>query len=179
MNLYLMCHTDAIPTGEHGVTEDEDRPLSERGLQQVDLLARGILRLELPLEMILHSPLRRAVQTARELHQRLASPQLKSADCKPLAPGHARKKLSKELLKLDAQHLLLVGHQPDLAEYAAWLTGNKDAQIELAPGGLACIACAGAPRKGVGKLLWLVTPEWLTAATSPPKRTGDPAPSRP
>jgi phosphohistidine phosphatase len=179
MNLYLMCHAEAIPPTEHEGTDDEDRPLSERGLQQVELLARGILRLELPLEMILHSPLRRATQTATELYQRLARPQLKLADCEPLASGYSRKKKTKELLKLDVQHLLLIGHEPDLSAYAAWLIGCKEAQLELVTGGIACIACPGVPEKGAGKLLWLVTPEWLTAATSSPKRTGDSGVFRP
>ena len=47
-----------------------------------------------------------------------------------------------------------------VAEYAAWLIGNKKAQLDLAKAGVAHIICPDGPRKGEGTLDWLVTPAW-------------------
>ena len=40
-------------------------------------------------------------------------------------------------------------------------SSSKDAQINLAKAGVACVTC-DEPRKGVGTLVWLVAPEWLS-----------------
>jgi phosphohistidine phosphatase SixA len=53
-----------------------------------------------------------------------------------------------------------VGHQPDLSEYAAWLIGDKKAQVNLAKAGAAFIECEAGPSKGGGVLTWLITPAW-------------------
>ena len=39
MFLFFVRHADAVPVGEPGVTTDEERPLSAKGLDQARLLA--------------------------------------------------------------------------------------------------------------------------------------------
>ena len=84
--------------------------------------------------------------------------------CEALAPemGQARK-VTKFLFKLTANSVALVGHMPDLAEYAAWLLGSKKVQIAIAKAGVVKIECDSVPDKGAGTLTWLITPEWYTA----------------
>jgi phosphohistidine phosphatase SixA len=79
-----------------------------------------------------------------------------------LTPGSKRKRLARALLSLEEESVGLVGHQPDLGEFTAWLIGDSDVHIELAKAGIAYVRCEGAPTKGGGELVWLVTPEWLT-----------------
>jgi phosphohistidine phosphatase SixA len=62
---------------------------------------------------------------------------------------------------LPGERIAIVGHQPDLGRYAAWLIGSKKAQIELAKGGVAGIRFPAEPRKGEGALFCLMDPEWF------------------
>src|SRR5262249_682483 len=71
------------------------------------------------------------------------------------------KKLAKCLLKLEADNLLLVGHEPDLGQHTAWLIGSKKVRVDFAKAGIAWVECDSAPQKGAGALRWLVTPKWL------------------
>lgn len=160
MNIYLVRHADAVPVGEAGVTTDEERPLSTRGNEQVAILADALMRHGIVIDRIVSSPLRRAVQTAEELRRHL-SLQPEVLLCEQLAPGQSSKRLAKYLQKLEGNHVVLVGHEPDLSQHTAWLIGSKKAALEFAKSGIANVACDGNPAKGTGTLVWLVTPEWL------------------
>jgi phosphohistidine phosphatase len=168
MNLYLVRHADAIPLGEQGVSTDEERPLSERGVKQVERLAQGLKRLGIPVDRIFTSPLRRAVQTAEELCRGLQLNPAQLTSCDELAPGQSAKKLAKFLLKAEGENHLLVGHEPELGQHTAWLIGDKEARIAFAKSGVACVTCDGVPQKGSGTLCWLLTPKWLTALSATP-----------
>jgi phosphohistidine phosphatase len=162
MDLYVIRHAHALSLGERGITEDEERPLSEQGEQQAVQLAAGLQRRGVKIDVLLTSPLLRARQTAEAL-VRLGPPLVgEMQTCDELAPGGKRKRLARTLLGLDRPAVGLVGHQPDLGEFTAWLIGDRDARLELAKAGVAYVRCDGAPTKGGGALVWLVTPEWLT-----------------
>jgi phosphohistidine phosphatase len=163
MNLYLLRHADALSLGERGVTADEERPLSERGVLQAEQLAMGLARLGVALDKILTSPLRRALQTAEVLSRKLERPGLETNVCSQLAPGQSTKKLTKLLLRTDADNLILVGHEPDLSRHTAWLIGSKQTRLEYSKGAMAHVSCDAIPHKGSGTLLWLITPQWLQA----------------
>jgi phosphohistidine phosphatase SixA len=103
----------------------------------------------------------RARQTAEELLRSLQEPGAELLTCDALEPGGSPKKLAKFLRQLDDEHVALVGHEPDLGRYTAWLIGSKRARIEFAKAGIACVACDEPPRRGRGVLLWLLTPAWI------------------
>jgi phosphohistidine phosphatase len=161
MNVYLLRHAHALDIGEQGIQTDEERPLSDQGKQQVELVADAITRVGLKFDQVLTSPLRRALETAQELARHLEMPESVVVPSKQLEPGVSSKKLMKRLRSLEATDVLLVGHAPDLNEHAAWLLGSKRAQVEIAKAGLAFIRCEESPRKGAGVLDWLLTPDLL------------------
>lgn len=162
MELYLIRHADALALGVGGTSSDAERPLSEEGVAQGRLLAEGLRRQGVQLELVLSSPLVRARQTAEEMLRYWAAPPRLQA-CEELAPGGRSRRLAKYLRGVDAERVALVGHQPDLGLHAAWLIGSKKAQIEVAKAGVLFIHCPGVPGKGCGELRWLVTPAWLTS----------------
>ena len=176
MNLYLLRHADAVPLGENGATSDEDRPLSDKGIEQAALLAQGLKHMNVVIDTIVSSPLLRTVQTAEELRRKLDSA-VEIQTCLPLVPGGTSKKLLKCLRKLGGENVLLVGHEPDLSRHLARLIGSKRTGLEFAKAGIACVSCDEAPRKGTGTLLWLVTPDWLRMPQSaaPTERGGSEA----
>jgi phosphohistidine phosphatase len=171
MNVYLLRHAHALPLGEQGAQSDEERPLSDEGRRQMALVADAVKRLGLKFDQVLSSPLRRAAETARELCRHLGLPDSALMMCDQLEPGVPSKKLMKRLRSLEANDVVLVGHTPDLPEHAAWLLGSKRTQLDIAKAGLACILCEAPPRKGVGTLVWLLTPELIEALAGGAKTT--------
>jgi phosphohistidine phosphatase len=161
MDLFLIRHGDAVPLGEQGINADEDRPLTERGKSQARVLALGLPRRGIRPALLLTSPLVRARQTAEEMLKHWPPPAPELQICEELVPGCKRRKLARTIEATKGDRIALMGHQPDLGEFAAWLVGGKNALIDFAKGGAAFIHCEGNPRKGAGTLLWLVTPEWL------------------
>jgi phosphohistidine phosphatase len=165
MDLFLIRHAEATPLGEEGVLDDAGRPLTPAGRERCKTLAKALQRIGVRLDCLASSPLLRAQQTAEELHAHWGEPRPVLDVCPALAPGAKPRKLARYLWKKSAGSIALVGHMPDLAEYAAWLIGSKKAQLELAKAGAARIECDKLPAKGSGTLTWLVTPEWCSAIT--------------
>jgi phosphohistidine phosphatase len=162
MDLYVIRHAEAVPLGEGGVIEDAARPLTAAGEEQVKTLAAAFERKNIRPGVVVSSPLLRARQTAEGLARQLGSPAPEVRMCEDLAPGGKRRRLNRFLKDLGAESVALVGHQPDLGEFTAWLIGSKKGEIDLEKAGVACIKCKTGPGRLRGSLLWLVTTQWLT-----------------
>jgi phosphohistidine phosphatase len=161
VDLYLIRHAEASPLGEQGIQADEDRPLTEAGQSQAGQVGSGLRgRGPLP-EVVLTSPLVRARQTAERLLAQWPAPAPELRLCDELAPGGKRRKLARALNDVGRERIALVGHEPDLSEWAAWLIGSRKARLDLPKAGVACIHCDGQVKKGGGTLVWLVPPDWL------------------
>jgi phosphohistidine phosphatase len=162
VNLYIIRHAEAVPLTAGGVNDDADRPLTERGHAQSRAVAAMLRRHNVPLDVILTSPLLRSRQTAQGVHDHGSEPRPAIQVCDELAPDVRPKKLARALRKLGGKtNVALVGHMPDLAVHLAWLIGGKRAQLGLDKAGVACVASPDPPDKGTGKLVWLVTPDWF------------------
>ena len=64
MNLYLMRHGIAVAAGDPSITQDSQRPLTNKGIKRIRRAARGLRRLGIDFDIILTSPILRARQTA-------------------------------------------------------------------------------------------------------------------
>lgn len=162
MKLYLIRHADAVPL-ELVTGDDAARPLTEAGIAQAKGLASALSRHGIALDAVATSPLLRATQTAEALMPLVingATP----VQLEWLAPGCRRRKLAKAIQALELQSLALVGHMPDLSDFAAWLIGSRKAHIDFAKAAVAHIVCEDGPEKGGGVLHWLLPPEWQSAA---------------
>lgn len=157
----MIRHADAVPAGEQGIDNDFDRPLTDKGKEQSQRLVAALKKRGIRLELLATSPLVRAKETADLLMQGddAVAPELEV--CDHLAPGGKRKKIASFLIATARNAIGLVGHQPDLGELAAWLIGSREANVAIGKGGIACISSTDAPGKGSGKLVALVTNEWL------------------
>ncbi|MBI3552624.1 MAG: histidine phosphatase family protein [Elusimicrobia bacterium] len=148
-----MRHGHAPSITEAGVTRDYDRPLSEQGRAAVKRMAAYLVEEGAKPSVILHSPLKRAVQTAETAAALLKPPPAKQA-FEPLSnllpPEPLLEKLKPELARHD--EVLAVGHQPQLGELAAHLAGRI---FELKPGGLIALDLGGE----TAKVLWSCNPQ--------------------
>ncbi len=161
MEIYVIRHADALALGERGITNDEDRPLSERGETQARVVGSGLRKRGIKLSTIVTSPLLRARQTAEEMLRVWTPPSPEIHVCPELAPAGKRKKLARFLKDLGGDEVALVGHQPDLGELTAWLIGSRKAHLDLSKAGVAHVSCPDGPGKGRGTLVLLLTPDWF------------------
>ncbi len=163
VDVYLIRHADALALGERGISDDEERPLSDQGEEEARAAAKMFQKRGIVLDRLYCSPLLRARQTAEGMLRLWARSDLELQTASALAPGAKPRKLARFLLKQEGEKVGLVGHMPHLAIVTGWLIGDKDVQIELAKAGVAYVRCGEAPGKGLGVLEWLVTPEWYSS----------------
>ena len=160
MDLYIVRHADAGDR-DNWEGDDADRPLTDLGRQQARALGEAFRRQGLAVEVVVSSPLTRTWQTAGEFRETAAPAGKEPELCDLLGPGALRRrKLTKFLAGVGAESLAVVGHDPDLPEYLAWLLGCDPEQVRLAKGGAALVRFDGEPAKGEGELAWVVTPAW-------------------
>jgi phosphohistidine phosphatase len=162
MELYVIRHAEAVALGEQGITEDSERPLTEQGERQAKALGAGLPAVGVQLELVLTSPLVRARQTADGLVEHWNAEGKPAIEvCEPLALAFKPRKLARAINAVDKQQLAIVGHEPSLSTWTAWLIGSRKAQLELKKAAVAKIQVDGAVAKGAGQLVWLVPPEWF------------------
>ncbi len=158
MRLLLVRHAEALPLSSDPGATDFHRPLTVLGRTQAQTLAQVIKNLGIPVTVIVTSPLVRAIETAERLLE--LTPGKEFVVTERLACGELKpKKLSKLAFELGGSPLL-VGHMPDIADYANWLIGAESGGVDFDKAAIACINCRYQIAKGGGQLEWLVPPNW-------------------
>lgn len=160
MKLYILRHGEAVERGDPKFKQDADRPLTVKGVQRTKLLAHTLRQLEIPLDVIFTSPLRRARETAEiierglRLHGRLEfTPHL--------APGGDAEKLLTQLnaLRPAPRSVLLVGHEPELSGLISLLaTGGPNLLLALKKGALCRLEVEHLRCGRCASLEWLLPP---------------------
>src|SRR5215472_15108102 len=119
MDLFVVRHAATVG-GRAGLTKAE-RGLSHRGREDAAAVARGLDRLGVRLDRLVHSPWRRAVETAEALTLLLDGETLVDAD---LLRGPSPALLS----RFDGRRVAVVGHRPNLGQLVSMLVlGGPDA----------------------------------------------------
>lgn len=160
MKLLLVRHGDALSAAaaQAAELEDADRPLTPAGEEQVRAMGRLLAGLVPELDGLLHSPLLRAEQTANLLAPYWPVAPIQS--CGALRDIAEPKAVVAALPPVNDGTVALVGHEPSLSGFAAWLTdGTAVPRFSLGKGGAALISCRNGITAGSGKLRWLLPPE--------------------
>lgn len=154
MILYFLRHGKA---GQPRAHDDDARELTSRGVAALRAAARLWRRLSLEPDVVISSPLPRALQTAELFVEGVALPNPPLVDDR-LRPGASWSDLAAAAAEHpDAQRVMFVGHEPDLSSAVEALTGAYS--IRLRKGGLAAVEFQGAPEPRSGELAWLVDPD--------------------
>ena len=163
MELLIVRHAIALERDTNRWPDDEERPLSARGMARARKAAVGLKALVAAPNRVLTSPLLRAAQTAAILAQVAGWP--KPTACRQLMPGIAPKELLALLGRSRDERLAVVGHEPGLgALLAACLPGAiAGAAFAFRKMGVALLEFQGAPRAGRGQIVWFVPPRLLRA----------------
>lgn len=164
MNLLLIRHAIAEDQDARRWPEDQDRPLTQRGIRRFRSAAIGLGTLAPEVDQLITSPFVRAHQTATILEDQLDWPE---PDVRPHLAGGAPLAGAVALLGQcePRSRIAVVGHQPTLSLLAAAYIGSPAARLTLdwRRGGVACIEFEGAPIAGGGTLRWFMPPRVMRA----------------
>ena len=164
MNLYFMRHGIAVAADDAEVTQDDKRPLTNKGMKRMRRAARGLRRLNIPFDAILTSPVLRARQTAEIVAAALGM-EAQLEEISGLAPESTVQHLLFGLTRYqDREHLLVIGHEPLLSRtIASLLCGSavKGFEIPVRKGSLCRIELNAISPPGPCILHWFLTPKQL------------------
>ena len=143
--------------------DDTVRPLTQKGEVRMREIARRLKALGETADVVVSSPLKRAKDTALILMREWS----KSSDVEAidaLAPGHTpAQTMAAVAEEATGDRIAVVGHEPDLGQFAAWLIGAKQPLL-FKKGGVARIDLDAISRPREGRLIWFATPRLLRKA---------------
>jgi phosphohistidine phosphatase len=160
VELYFLRHGRSVARSQW--TEGDDtRPLTDDGKVAMAHEAATFARLGLRPDIVISSPLTRALQTAEIAVTGMGIPE--RLEVSPdLASGFGSKRLSRLLrVHSDAGRIMLVGHEPDMSATIEKLTG---ARVVFSKGGAARIDVETTGTKAA-RLVWLLQGETLDGAS--------------
>jgi len=159
MDLLILRHAEAVELGTDGITKDGDRPLTPEGIKKMEKAAEGMQQMGLDLDLILTSPLLRAVQTAEIVARKLRI-QEKMRRTNNLAPSGNQSKLIAEIQgdKQPIQQVLIVGHEPDLSRLVSVLiSGHNNITINFKKASLLRVNTSNLIYGQCAELNWFLT----------------------
>jgi phosphohistidine phosphatase len=158
MILYFLRHASA---GEHFTSpkKDEKRALDKEGIEQCGYIGRALAALDVQVDSIVSSPLKRCTQTASLVGNELGYEGKLQLDngLRPQAGLADFRKLLEKFVRQEA--ILVVGHNPNLSQFLGSIISDPgcEASIELKKGAVAKVEM----RRTSGTLQWCVTPKVL------------------
>lgn len=156
MDLYFLRHASAGQAGSDR-KKDMKRPLDDEGVLQARYIGHLLSQLEVQLDAIISSPLKRATQTASVAANEIAfEGKIELNDAlRPEAKFEEFLQMLKRHGKADA--LMVVGHNPNMSEFLGRLLGSGEAAlgIDMKKGAVAKVEMQG--KSAV--MMWLITPK--------------------
>jgi phosphohistidine phosphatase len=174
MNLYLMRHANAgIPRGNPLL--DAKRGLIKDGKEQCIQMAALMSIFKVQVDVILSSPLKRAMQTAQLVGTELGFDG-KVEVCPALGLDASYMDFQKLLAKYaDYEGVLAVGHNPNMFQFLGRLvTGNGGANLRMRKGSIARVDLERHPPQ----LQWLIDPRMARAIYASVAKSSRPKTSR-
>jgi phosphohistidine phosphatase len=158
MIIYFLRHASA---GAHFINpkKDEKRALDKEGIEQCGYVGRALAALDVQVDCIISSPLKRATQTASLVGNEMGyegklqlenglRPEATFADFRRLLEKYAPQ-----------ESIMVVGHNPNLSQFLGTVISESacEASVDLKKGAVARVDM----RRTSGTLLWCLTPKAL------------------
>jgi phosphohistidine phosphatase len=160
MEIYLLRHAIAVPAGTAGIS-DEDREITEEGYFKMTKGARGLSELIDDFDLIVTSPLKRAVQTSEIIVKEMGL-ENKVLVSDILLPSRKTDEVIDFLEDNSGKaRVLLIGHEPSLSKLAGALCGTNKYIVEIKKGGLCRIDVSDPAFLKNGILVWNLAPKHL------------------
>ncbi len=155
MNLYLIRHSIA-----ENITMDKkdfDRELTEEGKFVIKKTSEAWKYYIGKVDVVLTSPLKRAIQTAEIISTNLQDKQNLIKD-NNLGTGSRTADLIDILNSLEYKNVVVVGHQPDLSQHINNFCGTGSFNLAFPPASLAKIEFDNSIKYGRGRLIYFIPP---------------------
>jgi len=170
MIVYFVRHASA---GHHlaNAAQDEKRALDEEGIEQSTQMGRALAAMDVRVDAVISSPLKRATQTASLVANEIGfdGKLQRTPALRPSARIEAFRELLDRHRNLEA--VAVVGHNPSLSQFLSLIIseGASEGSIDLKKGAVARVDVSG----GSGILKWVMTPkivQTLSAAVAKSSR---------
>jgi len=157
MEIYLVRH--GIAEDNADTNTDADRRLTAEGVARTGRVAKNFSKRISDIELIIHSPYKRAEETAKIFAEYYPDAEVKEG--KGLTPFDKARMAMPLLSELpQGAKVMLVGHEPHLSCLASLLmTGSEHPVLEFRKAGIAGLACTGNLQHCY--LMFLLTPKFL------------------
>ena len=155
MNLYLIRHSIA-----ENITIDKkdfDRELTDEGKFVIKKTSEAWKNYIGNVDVVLTSPLKRAIQTAEIISASLQEKQNLIKD-NNLGTGSRTADLIDLLNSLEYKNVVVVGHQPDLSQHINNFCGTGSFNLAFPPASLAKIEFDNSIKYGRGRLIYFIPP---------------------
>jgi phosphohistidine phosphatase len=175
MILYFLRHASAGQSVSNP-KKDEKRALDDSGVEQCGYVGRALAALDVQVEAILSSPLKRAAQTASLVGNELSyegkllledalRPGATFADFRRLLDKHAKR-----------ETVMVVGHNPNLSEFLGRIISESGCQavVELKKGAVARVEL----NRNSAAMHWCLTPKVLRTLHAAATESSRPKTSR-
>ena len=175
MNIYFLRHASA---GQHVTNpkKDEQRALDEDGIEQCRQIGRALAAMEIQVDAIVSSPLKRASQTAAMVANEMGHEGKLQLDpaLRPEATFSQFRELVGRYAKADA--VMFVGHNPNLSEFLgrSISRGAGQAEVNLKKGAVAQVET----KRSSAVLRWCLTPKAVAAIQAMAGESSRPKTSR-
>jgi phosphohistidine phosphatase len=158
MILYFLRHASA---GTHfpNPKKDEKRALDKEGIEQCGYIGRALTALDVQVDVIVSSPLKRCTQTASLVGNELGYEGKLQMDA-GLRPEAGFADFRRLLEKYASQEaVMVVGHNPNLSQFLGTVICDSgcEASLDLKKGAVAKVEM----RRTSGTLQWCLTPKVL------------------
>jgi phosphohistidine phosphatase len=175
MIIYFLRHASA---GEPfaNLKKDEKRALDKDGIEQCGMVGRTLAALDVQVDMIISSPLKRSAQTASLVGNEL-SYEGKLLFENALRPGATYIDFRRMVEKYARQEsIMVVGHNPNLSEFLGRVVSEPgcEANIELKKGAVAKVDLG----RNSAVLQWCITPRVLRGIYAAAAESSRPKTSR-
>ena len=141
--------------------KDEKRALDKEGIEQCGHIGRSLVALQVTVDTIISSPLKRCTQTASLVGNELGYEGKLQID--PALRPEASLADFRKLLARNTRHesVMVVGHNPNLSQFlgAVICDSGCEASTDLKKGAVAKVEM----RRSSGTLQWCITPKVLRA----------------
>jgi phosphohistidine phosphatase len=175
MIVYFLRHANA---GQRMASpkKDEKRGLDKEGLEQCGYVGRALAALDVQVDAMISSPLKRATQTASLVGNEMGFEgklQIEPA-LRPQATFADFRKLLDKYSRLEA--VMVVGHNPNLSEFLGRIISSSgcEASADLRKGAVARVEL----RRSSGSLSWCLTPKILRCLYAAAAESSRPKSSR-
>lgn len=163
MDVYVLRHGVADERDYRKYPDDDLRPLVPEGIDKLARQARGLKSVGFSVDLVISSPLVRAVQTAEVVMTGLgiASDLSYSQALAPEAhPYLLLVELASKYSVVD--RVMVVGHEPHVSSFVSMVvTGDPDGLIRLKKGALCKLRIPRVDGVKSGWLEWLMTPDQM------------------